>query len=370
MKNIFTLFLIFSGHWAFPQLNNQAFEFPILLDSGEEKVLKFKADYFGYFKNNEFFGEIVEGRTYFGQQLHPKISYQPTENLLLEAGLFVRQVFGESGLTETKPTFTLKYQKNRFGFLLGNLEGGLQHGLIEPLYDFERVIDDRLENGIQFLHTGNKFTGDWWINWRKAIQVGSTDQEEIEGAWNMKYHFTQSEKIEVSAILQSVILHRGGQINSSPLPVYTSQNHAIGMEIRKPISQEGFIRAVSTQNYLVAFSVDSDSLSFRNGSGFYTNLSLETSAGTFMASYWKGEEFVNILGGDIYSSVSRFRDFTEPTREILIFRWLKDFQLSPHCQLSVRAQPYYDFQNSLFEYSFGVYANYRLNVEIPTKRRR
>ncbi len=367
MKHIFTLLLIFSGYWAFPQLNNQAFEFPISLDSGEMKRLKFKTDYFGYFKNNEFFGEIVEGRTYFGQQLHPKISYQPTANLLLEAGLFMRQVFGESGLTETKPTFTLKYQKNRFGFLLGNLEGGLQHGLIEPLYDFERVIDDRLENGIQFMHNGKKFTGDWWINWRKSIQVGSTDQEEIEGAWNMKYRLLENDKITMDFIVQSTILHRGGQINSSPLPVYTALNNAFGIQLDRNFNQSQFAKGISLQFYTVYFSVDSDSLSFRNGSGFYTNLSLETSAGTFMASYWKGQEFVNILGGDIYSSASRFRDFTEPTREILIFRWLKDFQLSPHCQLSVRAQPYYDFRNSLFEYSFGVYANYRLNVEIPTK---
>jgi hypothetical protein len=370
MKKIhFLLFFISLSSSVFCQLNNQAYEFPILLDSGATKTLEFKADYFGYFKNNEYFGEIVEGRTYFGQQLHPKISYQPTENVLLEAGLFVRQVFGENRLTETKPTFSLKYQKNKFGFLLGNLEGSLQHGLIEPLYDFERVIDDRLENGIQFLHKGKRFTGDWWINWRKSIQTGSTDQEEIEGAGNMKYKLVNKEKTSLEFILQSVILHRGGQINSSALPVYTTMNNALGIQLNRSFNPSSFAKGISMQFYTVGFSVDSDSLSFRNGNGLYLNGSLETSAGTFIASYWKGEGFVNILGGDIYSSVSRFRNFTEPTREILVFRWLKDFQLSSHCQLSVRAEPYYDFQNSLFEYSIGVYANYRLNVKIPTKQR-
>ena len=42
--------------------------------------------------------------------------------------------------------------------IFGNLDGSIQHQLIEPIYNFERVITNRLENGAQFLINKISFT--------------------------------------------------------------------------------------------------------------------------------------------------------------------------------------------------------------------
>jgi len=361
------LFLITHSQ-VFAQLDNSAFEQPIRLDTSQVGKLHFRLNHLGYFKNNEYFNDIVEGYTLFGYQIHPKVAYQPTENLLIEAGFYARKDFGENGFAETQPTFTLKYQKNRFGFLFGNLEGNAQHKLIEPLYDFERIIDDRLEQGIQFLHNGQKFKADFWINWREAISFGDTDQEEIEGAWHLRYLLSPTAKLKSEVILQSTVLHRGGQINTTSLPVYTTQNHAIGFKLSSDWGDAGFLRGFSLENYALLFSVDSDSLAFGSGNGLYLNATAHTKWGNLMASYWKGSEFINPLGGDLYSSESRIGNPAQANRQLIIFRWMKDFQLSPNCHLSARFEPFYDLENNLFEYSFGLYANYVLDIQVNCKK--
>ncbi len=49
------------------------------------------------------------------------------------------------------PTFEVKYRAKHSSFIIGNLEGNLNHGYIEPIYDYKLIIKERLENGFQFL---------------------------------------------------------------------------------------------------------------------------------------------------------------------------------------------------------------------------
>ena len=372
MKQLFLLFtlLISLPFLSNAQLNNQAFGSYQALDSGKTGQIRLNIDGLGYFKNNEYFNDIVEGYTLFGYQFMPSLSYQPTPNISVTAGAFLQREFGLDGFTDIAPIFRLKYQKNRFTFLFGTLEGDLRHRLIEPIYNFERVISDRLEQGIQFRHAGKRFQGDWWINWREAITQGATNQEEIEGSWNMQYFLTpETSKWKFSLNLQSLILHRGGQINNSDQPVYTLQNHAVGFKLSSDWGTTGFVRGITLENYATFFSTDTDSLAFDSGSGIYLNGTMHTTAGDVMLSYWQGDQFVNPLGGDLYTSVSRIAGNPSlATREVILLRWMKDFKLSQHVTLSARAEPFYDLSLSSFEYSFGLYMNYRLGTSLNPKK--
>ncbi|MEM9983204.1 MAG: hypothetical protein AAF734_11970, partial [Bacteroidota bacterium] len=346
MKTVYCLLTFITIHiQVFSQLNNQAFEWPISVDSNQIGRIRFQLGYLGYLKNNEYFDGIADGYTLFGQQLQPKVTYQPSPHLLIEAGLFMRQDFGESTFAETEPIFTLKYQKKHFRLVFGTLEGNLQHRLIEPLYDFERVIDDRIEQGIQFLYKSERFRADVWTNWRRTIQRNRNEQEEIEGAWYLHYLMNPKSRFQSKLILQSSLLHRGEQSSQSNLPIYTTQNHALGFQTRLVNTNVRFLKGLSMEHYVLLFTVDSDSLTFSQGTGLYLNGTIHTKWGDWMTSYWRGNDFINLLGGDLYSSEARMGGTIEPQRNLLIFRWLKDFELIPRCYLTARAEPYYDLDN-------------------------
>ena len=137
-----------SAAWA--QLDNRAFLYRAPLGPAYEHQLRLEVQGFLFNKDNEYFNKIDPGLTYFGAQLAPRLVYYPAGNLRLEAGMFLQKNYGTLRLRQVRPLFTLKYRQGPHTLLFGNLEGNLHHGYIEPMYDFERVITDRLEEGVQY----------------------------------------------------------------------------------------------------------------------------------------------------------------------------------------------------------------------------
>jgi hypothetical protein len=62
---------------AFAQLNNSAFTFRDTIQPSHENRLNLSVQAFSFFKNNEYFNDIVPGYTFFGYQLNPELTYQP-----------------------------------------------------------------------------------------------------------------------------------------------------------------------------------------------------------------------------------------------------------------------------------------------------
>ena len=88
-------------------------------------------------KDNEYFGPIADGYTLFGTQINPQLGYKISRYLSLEAGVFLMKDFGNKNFTTIAPTYSLRYCKNNFKMIFGNLNGSINHNLIEPLYNFE-----------------------------------------------------------------------------------------------------------------------------------------------------------------------------------------------------------------------------------------
>ena len=81
-----------------------------------------------------------------------------------------------------------------------------------------------------------------------------------------------------------------------------------------------------------------------------------------MVSYWQGSRFVSPLGGDLYQSASRTvsdPNFRDPQRQLVIVRLLRDFRISDAASLTARAEPLFDLNAGLLDYSFGMYFNFR-----------
>jgi hypothetical protein len=341
-KILFVWIAIWAQSQARAQLDNRIFFDTI--PAPNPKELHWHLDNLGFFRNTEYFGPIALGATQFGFQLLPRLRYQVSELTALELGGFLGKDFGNHEFSQIAPFFRLNYQNKGFEINFGNLKGSLQHKLLEPIFDYQRLITSRLENGLQFIYSRKKILADVWIDWRKMIYPNSNHQEEFHQGVVLDYALLQKPKNKVSVSFQSLALHRGGQIQDSSLnlPSFTALNTAMGLKWSQ--SKTG----LEVQHLLYRKENLSGNALMANA-GFrsrYVDLSL-----TYFLAYCYQSE----LGMPIYSSQSNYSNFFVAGRELLWLRLIKEFRLDESNMLSVRFIPYFDLGQNLFEYSYEFY---------------
>ncbi|AMJ67003.1 hypothetical protein [Hymenobacter sp. PAMC 26628] len=327
--------------------------------------LRISLNAFTFFKDNEYFNDIVEGYTLFGTQLNPQLVYYPTKELRLEAGVFLWKDFGNPTLRQVRPTYRATWTHGPHQFIFGNIRANLNHGYIEPLFDFERVILKPLEEGLQYRLNSRRVALDVWVDWLKQEYPGSNYQEQIAGGLSSSFRLTRPESpVDVSVPFQFTARHHGGQIDTLHAPIQTLFNYATGVVARVPL-HGAVLQAVRLNAYAVAFDDHSFSnyrLPYQTGNGLYLNGTLETRYLDVMLSYWQGHQFYAPLGGPYYQSIaSRYGTpgYTDAERRLLLVRLLRDFRISDAAALTVRVEPVYDFNRQLLDFSFGFYLNFR-----------
>ncbi len=349
---------------AFSQLDNTAFDQLQPIAKEDSNVLFIGSNVLGFTKNNEYFNDIADGFTLFGFQFNPYFSYQVGDRFKFSGGLYLQKDFGNNDFSEIAPTFTAAYNFINGRVIFGTLEGSTSHQLIEPLYDFERVLVNRLENGFQFKIDQPAFFFDLWVDWQNMIYRGDNDQEEVTAGLSFRRMIVDGD-IKLFLPIQALVFHSGGQIDSSPLPLQTYFNSALGLIVDKSISETAFVssaRIEAYHNYYRDYS-NTQLQTFEDGDGLYLNASVKTRIHLdIMATYWRGREFISIQGGQLYPSVSstlKNPTNVEPERELLILRFMHTLKIANHVYISTRFEPYFDLGNGLFEFSHAFYVNYR-----------
>jgi hypothetical protein len=351
------------------QVNNVSLETFQHLDFTKSKQFSFQFESFSFLKNNEYFLKIADGYTLFGNQFSPKFTYHPATHVRIEAGVYAWKDFGNTAFTSIQPIFTIKIQKDSSQFLFGNLEGQLNHRLIEPMMNPERVILNRQENGLQYTRRKQMTFFDAWIDWQKMIYRGSDFKEEIFAgiSWNKK--LVVKPNFYLSIPYQVTFQHSGGQTTKDTGQVITNINTAIGVEAEWKFN--GFLQKIRTQNYLVGFQQNSNyNQYFKNGSGIYLNVTAETKVMNLMLSYWKTSGYLSDAGGDLYQSVGRtfrYGNVVEKERNLLIIRAMKDWKIIDNLFLTFRFEPYFDLNNKAFEHSESLFLTYRQGFGLGRK---
>lgn len=345
------------------QLNNTMFDQRSMINASDSGSLLFNLKVLGFNKNNEYFGDIADGYTLYGYQLNPSLSYLPTHNTRFDIGVYAQKDFGNNDYNEVQPTFTFSYKHGDATLIFGTLEGATSHQLIEPLYDFESVMINRLENGLQFHVINDWIFFDSWLNWQEMLYRGENDQEELTGGLSMRYVLIDK-TIRLSIPAQLVVKHIGGQIDVSELPLQTFTNSAFGLTLDFLRPDDRLINNVRFDSYYTQYNDFSGTQlrPFEDGSGWYVNAEIKSKTGLeFMVSYWKGHEFLTVEGGQLYPSESssfKNRLAIEEERELLIFRIFHNMKLADKLMISSRFEPYFDLINNRFEFSHGFYLNY------------
>ncbi|MBA9079692.1 hypothetical protein [Rufibacter quisquiliarum] len=376
----------FAGQNALAQLNNKALEqrFPVKPDQTGELQLGLNA--LGYQKNNEYFNDIAEGYTLFGYHLNPRLIYFASPNVRIDVGVQVQKDFGTNKYSMVQPTFTIRYEKDGKALLFGNLEGNVNHGYIEPLYDFERVITNRLENGLQFLLDKPGVKLDAWMDWQRYIRRMDPFQEEIAGGASAELRLYETPvsldfpenkpetETYIGLPLQFTAQHRGGQIDDTELPLVTLLNVAAGLVLRRTYNRR-VLKALHFQPYVVGWKDFSNekNLPFTQGGGIYLNAGVDTKYQNVMLSYWRGSGYYAELGGKLFQSVStNFKSpgYTDKTRQLLILRLMHDIKLMEGLMLTLRLEPYYDLDNPALEFSNSLHLNFNSDFFLARLKKR
>ena len=328
------------------------------------KPFSFSLNNTNYMRNTEYFNRIEEGRTLFGYQLHPRISYRAHPAIKLETGVWLRHDFGGNNpFTEALPTFSLRAKGNYSELIFGTLDGALSHALLEPMLDINAVITQRIENGFQFKFKRGALRADNWINWQNYIEPGAFDKERFTAGVNWNLRLFENNQARLEAYYMATVFHQGGQIDLDTLQPFLMQvNDAVGLKYQRKLSQDvhWFVDA-NVLRYIE--TSDSKVYPEKQGLGYYANLGFANKGFHIMMSYWQGNHFISPGGTQIYQSRSSIDVANyERNRQLLFMRFIcnKSLYQSP-VMASARLEPIYDLNSRILDFSCSLYLSYRLN---------
>ena len=369
------LFLILHlSTWA--QLDNSHLGIQLPIDSQYNQELLFNFHNLDFMRNTEYFTPIERGETLFGYDVLPNLVYYPGPKLRITAGLFARKDFGNDQFSIIAPFYNVKYGANGISAEVGNLEGGVEHRLIEPFYDIDYVITKPLESGFQVKIDKPWLWSDTWINWERMIYDNSPFKEEItNGSSNyLRVYHSPNKKFSITIPIQFLMHHFGGQISTISVdttPITSMYTGAVGLSFNKQFNGN-VISSLKSENYFVwSRTFTNPSLArFPFGDGYYLNLILKSRFHvSCILSYWNVNDFYSPKGTHIYMSQSDYLpDFIEPKRDLLFLHFIYNREIMKNLFVNVRFEPYRSFDLNKGEFSYSVYFTYTKNFVLMKKK--
>jgi hypothetical protein len=380
------------GTFAFG-LGNAQTDYPIFRDTATLQAadsgrLSLQVDNISYLRNYEWFGNIPNSYTLLGTMLMPQLKYQLNPYISFKGGILLRREFGRPGLVTVEPMFTAKYQKKGLTFIMGTLEGGLNHRFVEPIYNIERFIVGRMdrvefnavtraattrnEQGLQLKLDKKRFWADWFIDWRESIIIGDVFREQLNSGISTRTLVVDRPGIKVTVPLQALVSHYGGQISNAPVPIESLFNSAAGLSLQFPMTRGGFLRGLQADGYYVGYKNISGNKvrRYNEGYGWLGSVLLKSKWNLDLElRYWNGNTFFGPVGLPLYNSISeKLPGFGEPERSLLFVTLIYDKQLFPNVNIDLRLEPYYDLKNKFLEYGYSAFL--RFNKDFFLKKLR
>lgn len=354
-----------------------------------------------FFKNNEFEGDFLKGYTLPGFWLQPKAVYYPLQAVKLEAGLHLLRFWG----ADKYPNYAYsdianwKADDYQFGFhllpylraqaalsknitvVIGNIYGGSNHRLIEPLYNPELNLIADPEAGLQFLYQSNVVDMDIWINWESFIFNLDGHQEAFTAGLSSRINYNRPEsKVHWYTPVQLLAQHRGGEIDTiQKNSVQTLMNGSVGIGAIWNL-QHALFKSVNLELDMLGYYQQAGDLwAFDHGYGLYARASTDIRDFRLKTAYWQCEDFISILGSPFYGAVSMSEDnvtFIRPRMLIVGLEYVKNF--GKGYSLGVEVESYQHFPVDMntpegvqkrehgMSFSAGVY--FRLSPSFLLKR--
>ncbi len=353
------LFFTISIGYSFSQLNNSVISDKFRPDSIDAGNWGLATHSFNYLRNTEYFNQIESGQTLFGSQLIPSLWLQANKSTRLRCGISINHSFGSHKIDNISPIISLSHTSNSGTFIFGTINGALSHQIIEPLFNVNNAIENRIEQGAQFFIDNDNFFLDTWINWQNYLPWKGDEHERFTAGFNIlpKIKIDDND-LYLSFPVQLLFYHKGGQLNSDTTKQFSSVNGGAGLQVSWEFFPGNFINW-DYYSLLSNNEIGNDKI----GLGQYSNLSYDSQSFTLMFSWFRGNKFQSLDGTYIYQSQSRNDPaLFLPQRELLFLRLMYNRALDEELHLSARLEPFYDFQSEKAEFSFSLYIVYRFGT--------
>jgi hypothetical protein len=396
----FCLFLFVSDPLP-AQINDKVFMTDPTIHPEQTNELRIAFDNLNFFKNNEFDSDFLKGYSLPGFWAQFKLTYQPLDILRLEAGVYLLRFWGANKYPNYAYQDIARWKGNQYQtgfhalpylraqlklsdhlqFIFGNIYGGANHRLIEPLYNPELNLMADPETGLQLLHHSRFVDVDAWVDWQSFIFNMDTHQESfvIGLSSRIKYN-TEDALVHFYSPIQALAQHRGGEIDTIMTnSVQTLMNGAVGVGAIWNINSSKLKNINIEVNATGYYQQAGHLWPFNNGTGIYARASADMGDFSVDAAYQRCNNFISMLGNPLYGAASTSKsDFSFKNPQMLTFgiEYSKNFgkgssfgiDLDIFQHLSATARTPEGSFNKKASVSFSAGAYLRLNTSFLIKR--
>ena len=384
------LFPVFGFQLSHAQMWEQLAVTPNRLDTADLRALKLELESISFFRDNEIASRQADGYSLPGFWVQPKFTYMPLKQLKIELGLqalvfnganrYPNYVYHDIGYWKgdqyTKgahvlPWFRVQADFRRFSLILGNIYGGQNHGLIEPLFNPETNLTQDPEMGVQIIWDRPRLHADIWLNWQSYIFKEDTHQEAftIGATWRTLLNAPDS-RLHWSLPVQVVAQHRGGEQNVRHRGVQTFCNASAGINAQWNVGKRVLRNLTAEANGLFAYQQRGHFWPFKTGAAFHAAMHFELwrflEAGV---SYFAApRHFVSLYGNHFYSTYSIKDEYDYGKLHTLAANVRFHYTFAKGYILGADAEAFQTLQtgNNYLNFSFGIYM--RVNPSFLIKR--
>lgn len=359
---IYSLTYILFTAYAQAQNDNSAFCISHTINPADSDKLYLSIENGNYFKNMYYFNNFEAGYKEIGYFIQPTLTYFPTDRTKIMAGIYLLKYSGLDNFTNEQPVLSFQYHIcDGIDMVLGTLYGTSNHKLIEPIFQFDRYMNNHVENGLQFLFDTKRIQSDIWLNWEKFIFDLSPIQERFTVGSSNTFCITDPQSLfQLKIPVQFLFAHRGGMHTVQEAPVQTLFNFVSGLDVSYNFNGSLF-HTLAFRGYIAHYAdLSNQKLEpFTKGDGLYPNLILEGKHFDVMVGYWDANKFIAPRGDFLFQSVSqKDSTFTESKRNLLNFKIDYHFVIKNGLELGTRFESYYDTKHLNFDYVYGVYITF------------
>jgi hypothetical protein len=352
------LFLLLLSLPMVAQVDMKTSQNPFFSPADSQK-LSFHFENKSFLKNNEYFNVLNEGYTLIGFQAKPALVYHPGATTRLEAGASLLKYAGRDGIYKAEPLFRFQYQPAPcFQMILGSIYGGANHGLVEPIYQWERDLTHPVENGLQFLLNSNQIKADIWLEWEKFIEPGDPFQEELSVGSSIAWKLSPGEHdFTIYLPFQSLISHHGGQDLSVDLPLQTIANYATGIRTSW-LTGSNQLKQINFDFWYMGYNDLSPQKlqKYSHGFALYPKTEIKYTNFILQAGFYHGEKFMAIDGEPIFHSATipyNGNFFTD--QNLITLKLIYQKQIERGISIGTYYETYINAKSGHNDYTYGVH---------------
>jgi hypothetical protein len=310
-----------------------------------------------YFKNNEYFGEYIEGYTLLGNDIQPSLMYYAGNRVRIKLGVHLQKYSGIEFFSQVTPVISIHTRLTRhIDLIMGALRGSIHHQVSEPLFNSEKRYSRPVENGLQFIFNFERHWADIWLDWENFIQNGDTEPEKLVFGISSKHKWiVNSENWQINTPLVFLVNHSGGQITIEEQLTQTLINASAGFEIVKHLGAKQNSIALKSDALLFHDNAKNAGLPFNTGYG--NNTGLYSQVGKFQVSigHFHGFNFMVPLGNGLFQSLSNYLpNVYRKNINLINLKAGYGQKLLKELMIDAMAEAYYNYDINHIDYSFGL----------------